>query len=55
MTNCNHLQSGHSAFFKKKSTAKKCIKLLRKDKGQTRLRLRKVNHTLRGKGWLVEA
>lgn len=54
-TFCGHIQSGHSAFFKKKSDAITCRKKLMRDKGQVRLRLKKTTHTMRGKGWLLEA
>lgn len=47
---CKQLQSGHSAFFKKKSTAKKCAK-----SQENRVRVKKTNHTILGKGWLVQA
>jgi|GEM_PF-4879821 len=52
---CGHLQSGHSAFFKKKSSAIKCKKQMEKDPGQVKLRIKKTVHTLRGKGWLLHA
>jgi hypothetical protein len=49
------LQSGHSMFTKSKSEAKKCIRELREDPHQVKLRLKKTTHTIRGKGWLIEA
>lgn len=49
------LQSGHSMFTKSKREAKRCIRELKKDKGQVKLRLKKTIHTLRGKGWLIQA
>jgi len=49
------LQSGHSAFFKRKSDAKRCKGKLSKERGQVELRLKKTTHTIRGKGWLLEA
>lgn len=56
MTCPKHLQSGHSAFFKKKSTANKCRKkIIKKEPNQTKLILKKTNHTLNGKGWLIES
>ena len=54
-TKCTHLQSGHSAFFKRKPDAQKCKKKLNKTKGQVKVRIKKTTHTLRGKGWLLEA
>ncbi len=54
-TICSKLQSGHSAFFKRKSDAQKCKIKLDKTKGQVKVRVKKTKHTLRGKGWLVEA
>ena len=54
-TTCRNIQSGHSAFFKRKADVLKCKKNLKKDRGQVKLRLRKTTHTLRGKGWLLEA
>ena len=47
---CNQLQTGHSAFFKKKSDAKKCFKIQ-----ENKVKIRKTKHTLRGSGWLVQA
>lgn len=52
---CKHIQSGHSAFFKKKSNAVKCKKRLSKEPGQVKLTIKKTKHTIRGRGWLVEA
>lgn len=49
MAKCKQLQYGHSAYFKKKSQAKKCAK-----KQDSKVRIRKTNHTILGKGWLVE-
>ena len=47
---CNQLQTGHSAFFKKKSNARKCAKIQ-----EVKVRIRKTKHTIRGTGWLVQA
>lgn len=43
---CPQLQSGHSAYFKNKSEAKKCAK-------EIGAKLKKTKHTIRGKGWLI--
>lgn len=50
MKNCNQLQTGHSAFFKKKTDAKKCAKIQ-----ENKVSVKKTAHTIRGKGWLVQA
>ena len=50
MKKCNQLQTGHSAFFKKKINAKKCAKIQ-----ENKVRVKKTTHTIRGKGWLVQA
>jgi hypothetical protein len=47
---CNQLQTGHSAFFKKKSDANKCSRLQ-----ENKVKVKKTVHTIRGKGWLVQA
>ena len=52
---CNHLQSGHTMFTKSKKEAKRCVKELRKEPHQVKLRIRRTNHVIRGKGWLIEA
>lgn len=53
--NCSRgLQSGHSMFTKSKKEAQRCVKELRKDKGQIRVRVVRARHTLRGKGWRIE-
>ena len=44
---CPKLQSGHTAYFKNKTEAKKCAK-------EIGARLKRTAHTIRGKGWLVE-
>ena len=48
-TICRQLQFGHSAFFKKKPDAQKCAK-----KQESKAKVRRTTHTIRGKGWLVE-
>ena len=49
------LQSGHSMYTKSKKEAQRCIRQLRKDPHQVRVRLKKTTHTIRGKGWLIAA
>jgi len=47
------LQSGHSAFFKRKSNANRCLKKFKKDPKLDDAKVKKTTHTLRGKGWLL--
>lgn len=49
------LQSGHSMFTKNKVEAQKCVRDLNKLPGQTKVKLKKTKHTLRGDGWLIQA
>jgi len=42
-------------FTKNKAEAKKCIKKLNKTSGQVKVKLKRTTHTLRGKGWLIQA
>lgn len=48
-----HLQSGSSAYFKTKKQAVLNKNRLSKVQGQVKLRIKRTNHLLRGKGWLL--